>query len=48
MLYTAAKNNIIIFRLPSHATMVLQPNDQIVNKKFKQRFDIELQSFITS
>jgi hypothetical protein len=48
MLYTAAKNNIIILRLPSHATMVLQPNDQAVNKKFKQRLDIELQSLITS
>ena len=41
MLYTAALSSIIIVCLPSHATMVVQPNDQTVNKHFKELLSVE-------
>ena len=47
-LFTAAKSNIIIVCLPSHTTMVCQPNDQMTNKHFKSLLDNALKSMISN
>jgi hypothetical protein len=48
MLFTAAKSKIIVLCLPAHATMVCQPNDQMVNKHFKALLDNGLKSMVSN
>jgi hypothetical protein len=38
-IFMAAKHNILILCLPSHATHILQPNDKAFNRKFKLLLD---------
>jgi hypothetical protein len=47
-LFTAAKSNIIIVCMPSHATMICQPNDQMANKHFKSLLDNKLKNMISN
>jgi len=42
VIYTAAKNSVEIVCMLAHATHLVQPNDKLVNKRFKQNLDDEL------
>jgi hypothetical protein len=48
ILFTTTKSNIIIICMPSHATIICQPNDQITNKHFKLLLDNKLKNMISN
>lgn len=48
VLFTAAKNGIMVVCMLVHATHLVQPNDKTANKRFKQNLDEELESFASN
>lgn len=48
VLFTAAKNSVMVVCMLAHATHLVQPNDKTANKRFKQNLDEELESFASN
>ena len=48
VLYTAARNRVVILCMLAHATHLVQPNDKSFNKTFKQNLDKEFAAMVSN